>query len=589
MAHKPSKEVLRHDLLEILRTHDLKNFTKRKARFELEARYGRLSSEMREFVKLETSRYVETMVSKVRRNMIVSSSPSGHCSPSRAKSPEVVNQQRPPKWEPTLVLDRPPGVVYSNTEVLDEPREEWEEPAPVVSLLQQGLKRNKWMVDEARQSFSRSREPLAARDSLSSVRKYRCSTNSGNPPSRRRRNSERKSHSQRHSSSRNKKIIKRSYNGRTEESKDRNKRVKLRIYGTKSRSWSRSIVSRSPSTTRSRCKWKPRARSTRGRRREGSHSTRRRQSYPGADKKELPQIKFELERSKLGVLVNTNYDAGLPQPLVKASKYETTTSIKFNASKDFKKEAIKFNVCCAQQAQKTETPVANRKTPQTPRNFEDYKVAAESETAVATPRSDSPHTTKINCQESSHSDNNPLLFAEWSERRGRKRLSDASSKSPPKKLRKGTRTKRERETDPNRIAQRLKQIDKGKNSRAYRAYRAAVPKSSRRGFDEHPRTPNVLEKVSNRRWKGKCNKWRRLVHKWEGDNMLSDEGAKTESDDGCDIGLIFEDGLEKRVEQEDDASSVPSIKYSDESSKESEEKNPGGQSPLAPDFDLDPF
>merc|ERR1719233_689730 len=119
-----------------------------------------------------------------------------------------------------------------------------------------------------------------------------------------------------------------------------------------------------------------------------------------------------------------------------------------------------------------------------------------------------------------------------------------------KKLRKAAGTRRERETDPNRIAQRLKQVDKGKNSKAYRAYRAAVAKSSRRGHDEHPRTPNVLEKVSNRRWKGKCNKWRRLVHKWERDNLVLDEGTKKRSDDHTDIALDSDNGLQKSEDEE---------------------------------------
>merc|ERR1719233_2648680 len=113
-----------------------------------------------------------------------------------------------------------------------------------------------------------------------------------------------------------------------------------------------------------------------------------------------------------------------------------------------------------------------------------------------------------------------------------------------KKLRKAAGTRRERETDPNRIAQRLKQVDKGKNSRAYRAYRAAVPKSSRRGRDEHPRTPNVLEKVSNRRWEGKFNKWRRLVYKWERDNLVLDEGTKKKSDNDIDIAIDSDDELQ---------------------------------------------
>jgi len=584
MTQKPSKELLRHDLLEILRAHDLKNYTKRKARFELEARYGRLSSEMREFVKLETSRYVETMVSKVRRNMTISSSASGQCSPARAKSPEVVNQQTPPEWEPPLVLDRPPAVVYSNTEILDEPREEWEEPALVASLLQEDLKRNRRKAEEARQSHSPSVDSQAETNSFFSPRKYRSSNNSCNPSSRRLR-SERKSHSQRYSSSSTKQETRRGYSWQNKNINSRNKRVKLRTYGNKSRSWSRSIVSRSSSSKHSRYKWETRrAWSPRPMAREASSSSRRRQSYPGAESGDFPQIKLELTRARVDIPMNTNWDSRMPQQRIETPNYQTTAE---GVRRNFNKEAITFDVCSEQQTRKTLRPVVNRRRPRTPIKFEDYKAAVETEAVLVT-WSDSTNRTKINSQESSRS---TLHSAESSERRGRKRLSDASLKWPPKKLRKAAETRRERETDPNRIAQRLKQVDKGKNSRAYRAYRAAVPKSSRRGCDEHPRTPNVLEKVSNRRWKGKCNKWRRLVHKWEAENLLSEEGAKTESDEGSDdIGIAFEEGLEnKSVEHEDDVSSVPSIKYSDESSKESEEKNPDGESPLAPDFDLDPF
>jgi len=586
MTHKPSKELLRHDLLEILRAHDLKNYTKRKARFELEARYGRLSSEMREFVKLETSRYVETMVSKVRRNMTVSSSASGQCSPARAKSPEVVNQQTSPEWESRLVLDRPPSVVYSNTEILDEPREEWEEPAEEASLLPVDLKRNRRKAEEAWQSHSRSVDSQAETNSLFSRRKYRCSNNSCNPSSRRLR-SERKSHSQRPTSSSTKQETRRGYSWQNKNINSRNKRVKLKLrtYGNKSRSWSRSIVSRSSSSKHSRYKWETRrAWSQRPMTREASSSTRRRQSYPGADSGDVPQIKFEITRAKLDLPMNTSWDSRMPQPQIETPNYQTTAE---GVRRNFNREAITFDVSSKQQTRKTLTPVLNRRRPRTPIKFGDYKAAVETEAVLVT-WSDSTNRTKINSQESSRS---ALHSAESSERRGRKRLSDASSKWPPKKLRKAAGTRRERETDPNRIAQRLKQVDKGKNSRAYRAYRAAVPKSSRRGRDEHPRTPNVLEKVSNRRWKGKCNKWRRLVHKWEAENLLSEEGAKTESDEGSDdIGIAFEEGLEnKSVEHEDDVSSVPSIKYSDESSKESEEKNLDGQSPVAPDFDLDPL
>jgi len=532
--------------------------------------------------------------------MMLSSSKSGTCSPRIAKSPEVVNQRKPSKWQPKLVLDRPPAVTYSNTEVLDEPREEWEEPAFVVTLLQEDIKGNEWngKIIETRPSQNRTRKFYATSNTIPSSGIYKCSNSSNNSTWRRRRIKKPKPNPGR--GSKNSRERKSSHNGRGKDRRDRNNRNKLSRQDTKSRSWSRTIVSRSSSVRRNRHNWEQRsARSPQARRRESSCSKRRRQSYPGSFRN-LPQIKFEKERSRLAPPVHTYYDAELPQARVKTPNYEPTTDIKFEVKQEVNMEDINFNFCTEDKV--TLTPLGNERPPRTPINFEDFKVAAENDprtpinfedfkvaaendSDVATRRNASTQRIEINSPGSLQSDNNPLSSIETIGRRGRKRLSDASSTSPPKKLHKSEESKRERETDPNRILQRLKQVDKGKNCRAYRAYRAAVAKSSRRGYDEHPRTPNVLEKVSNRRWKGKCNKWRRLVHKWERDNLVLDEGTKKRSDDHTDIALDSDDGLQKS-EDEEDISSLSLIKYSDESSRESEGKNSGGQTPLAPDFDL---
>jgi hypothetical protein len=76
--------------------------------------------------------------------------------------------------------------------------------------------------------------------------------------------------------------------------------------------------------------------------------------------------------------------------------------------------------------------------------------------------------------------------------------------------------KEERETDPIRIEQRLKQIQYGYNSAAYDNYTASVPKNKRIfGDDNHPRTPDAYEVQSKRAFEGRIKKWRRDLHKWD--------------------------------------------------------------------------
>jgi hypothetical protein len=75
---------------------------------------------------------------------------------------------------------------------------------------------------------------------------------------------------------------------------------------------------------------------------------------------------------------------------------------------------------------------------------------------------------------------------------------------------------KERETDPVRIEQRLKQIQYGYNSAAYDNYTASVPKSKRIfGDDNHPRTPDAYAVQSKRAFEGRIKKWRRDLHKWD--------------------------------------------------------------------------
>ena len=74
----------------------------------------------------------------------------------------------------------------------------------------------------------------------------------------------------------------------------------------------------------------------------------------------------------------------------------------------------------------------------------------------------------------------------------------------------------ERLTDPTRLAQRQKQIDFGKNTLAYERYVREVPRAKRE--KEFPRTPDITEPMSKRRFDGKVKQWRRSLHEWENDH-----------------------------------------------------------------------
>ena len=71
------------------------------------------------------------------------------------------------------------------------------------------------------------------------------------------------------------------------------------------------------------------------------------------------------------------------------------------------------------------------------------------------------------------------------------------------------------ETDTNRISQRQKQINYGKNTVGYDNYITLVPKSLRHGYIEHPRTPNPYLKISKRGFDGIVKKWRRKLYDWD--------------------------------------------------------------------------
>ena len=103
------------------------------------------------------------------------------------------------------------------------------------------------------------------------------------------------------------------------------------------------------------------------------------------------------------------------------------------------------------------------------------------------------------------------------------------------------------EDDEHKIQMRLKQISYGKNTIGYDRYIAEVPKNKRKGYSEHPRTPDPYAKASKREFDGKvdvncvnsirmhmacyflCNycfietvltlaqvkAWRRALHRWD--------------------------------------------------------------------------
>eukprot|EP00301_Raphidiophrys_heterophryoidea_P017526 c27593_g1_i1.p1 GENE.c27593_g1_i1~~c27593_g1_i1.p1 ORF type:complete len:215 (+),score=67.60 c27593_g1_i1:73-645(+) len=82
--------------------------------------------------------------------------------------------------------------------------------------------------------------------------------------------------------------------------------------------------------------------------------------------------------------------------------------------------------------------------------------------------------------------------------------------------------KREVETDPQKIAQREKQISFGKNTIGYDNYTKTIPKNKReRGNPQHPTTPNPRRKCSKRAFDGLVKAWRRALHKWDPANANS--------------------------------------------------------------------
>ena len=82
---------------------------------------------------------------------------------------------------------------------------------------------------------------------------------------------------------------------------------------------------------------------------------------------------------------------------------------------------------------------------------------------------------------------------------------------------------REKETDPEVLDRRQKQIDYGKNSVTYQNYKRQVIKSERKNHE--PKTPRKNLKWPRRTWDTMIRWWKKDIHIWtnEGDQALLDK------------------------------------------------------------------
>ncbi|KAN0021900.1 hypothetical protein ACTFIU_004045 [Dictyostelium citrinum] len=81
--------------------------------------------------------------------------------------------------------------------------------------------------------------------------------------------------------------------------------------------------------------------------------------------------------------------------------------------------------------------------------------------------------------------------------------------------------KNQKETDEEKIKQRQKQIDFGKNTIGYDNYIQKVPKDKR--DRSHPRTPDKYQKCSRRSWLGQVKIWRKALHKFDPNKSDNDD------------------------------------------------------------------
>jgi len=73
------------------------------------------------------------------------------------------------------------------------------------------------------------------------------------------------------------------------------------------------------------------------------------------------------------------------------------------------------------------------------------------------------------------------------------------------------------------IQKRKKQIEFGKRTAGYLNYLKEVPKDKR--GNKHPQTPDIMERISKRRFTGKLHTWRRKLHQWDDPESQGSAGS----------------------------------------------------------------
>mmetsp|Transcript_37009 Transcript_37009/g.37664 ORF Transcript_37009/g.37664 Transcript_37009/m.37664 type:complete len:272 (+) Transcript_37009:22-837(+) len=119
----------------------------------------------------------------------------------------------------------------------------------------------------------------------------------------------------------------------------------------------------------------------------------------------------------------------------------------------------------------------------------------------------------------------------------------------------GFKIESDKEFDDHKIQTRMKQISYGKNTMGYDNYIAQVPKHMRKGYLEHPRTPDPYEKQSKRTFDGRIRAWRRGLHKFDpnhSDSISTSPSASIDVDAlrGRDVGEaeVKLDGTPKKID-----------------------------------------
>ncbi|CAN8001411.1 unnamed protein product [Ixodes hexagonus] len=104
-----------------------------------------------------------------------------------------------------------------------------------------------------------------------------------------------------------------------------------------------------------------------------------------------------------------------------------------------------------------------------------------------------------------------------------------------------------KETDPEVLARRLKQIEYGKSTEGYKRYCDAVPKDKREHL--HPRTPDRFVQYSRRSWDAQIRIWRRQLHLWD-PPQISEWSTTTDDDMACPLEMREEDSDDSAEQSE---------------------------------------